>query len=74
MLGIRHPKDFWSGALFVAVGVGAIVLGSKYTLGSVARMGPGYFPRLIGILLVVLGGMLALRALAVDGPKVERMR
>lgn len=71
---VRHPKDFWSGALFIAVGIGAIVLGSRYTLGSAARMGPGYFPRVLGILLVVLGGMLALRALAVDGPKVERMR
>lgn len=74
MLRVRHPKDFWSGALFVAVGIGAIVLGSRYTLGSAARMGPGYFPRVLGILLVVLGGMLALRALAVGGPKVERMR
>ncbi|MHB8493814.1 MAG: tripartite tricarboxylate transporter TctB family protein [Casimicrobiaceae bacterium] len=64
MLRIRHPKDFWSGALFIAVGVGAIVLGSKYTLGSAARMGPGYFPRLLGILLVALGGMLALRVLS----------
>ena len=71
---VRHPKDFWSGALFIAVGIGAIVLGSRYTLGSAARMGPGYFPRVLGILLVVLGGMLALRALAVEGPKVERMR
>ena len=74
MVRIRHPKDFWSGALFMALGIGAIVLGSKYTLGSAARMGPGYFPRLLGILLVALGGMLALRALTVDGPKVERLR
>ncbi len=74
MVRIRHPRDFWAGAMFTAVGVAAIVLGSKYTLGSAARMGPGYFPRMLGILLVVLGGLVALRALAVDGPKVERFR
>ncbi len=74
MIRIRNPKDFWSGVLFVAVGIGALVLGSKYTLGSAARMGPGYFPRLLGILLVVLGGILALRALASDGPPVPRFR
>ena len=74
MVGIRNPKDFWSGVLFVAVGIGALVLGSKYTLGSAARMGPGYFPRMLGILLVALGGILALRALATDGPPVPRFR
>ena len=41
-------------------------MGSKYTLGTAARMGPGYFPRILGILLIVLGGILALRATA-DG-------
>jgi hypothetical protein len=74
MVRIRNPQDFWSGVLFVAVGIGTLVLGSKYTLGSAARMGPGYFPRMLGILLVVLGGILALRALATDGPPVPRFR
>ena len=37
---IRDPKDFWAGLLFVAVGIAAIVLGSRYTLGTAARMGP----------------------------------
>jgi hypothetical protein len=72
MAGIRHPKDFWSGVLFVAVGVFAIVYGSRYSLGSAARMGPGYFPRILGILLVVLGAALALRAMRVQGPPVPR--
>ena len=74
MVRIRDPKDFWSGVLFVAVGIGPVILGWKYTLGSAARMGPGYFPRLLGILLVVLGAILALRALATDGPPVPRFR
>src|SRR5947207_1001938 len=36
MAAIRHPKDFWSGVIFVAIGLFAIVYGSKYTLGSAA--------------------------------------
>jgi hypothetical protein len=64
---IRHPKDFYSGLLFIAFGVAAIVIGSNYALGTAARMGPGYFPRMLGILLLVLGAALALRALRVQG-------
>jgi putative tricarboxylic transport membrane protein len=64
---IRNPKDFLAGLIFVAFGVAAIVLGSAYPLGTAARMGPGYFPRILGILLIVLGGALALRALRLKG-------
>jgi putative tricarboxylic transport membrane protein len=68
MPAIRHPKDFLAGLIFVAFGVAAIVLGSAYPLGTAARMGPGYFPRILGILLIVLGAALALRALRLAGP------
>jgi len=67
---IRHPKDFWSGVLFMGIGAFAVVAGSKYTLGSAARMGPGYFPRILGILLLLLGAVLALRAFRLTGDRV----
>jgi hypothetical protein len=67
---VRHPKDFYAGLLFIAFGVAAIVVGSGYTLGTAARMGPGYFPRILGILLVVLGALLALRATRLQGTRV----
>ncbi|HEX9301025.1 MAG TPA: tripartite tricarboxylate transporter TctB family protein [Casimicrobiaceae bacterium] len=68
MAFIRHPKDFFAGLLFVAFGVAAITIGSNYTLGTAARMGPGYFPRILGILLIALGGALVVRALRLNGP------
>jgi hypothetical protein len=76
MASIRHPKDFWSGVLFTGFGVFAIVAGSKYTLGTAARMGPGYFPRILGILLVVLGLVLLLRAIVAssDGDAIPRWK
>src|SRR6266571_1517657 len=55
MAVIRHPKDFFAGLIFVAFGIAAIVIGSNYALGTAARMGPGYFPRILGILMIVLG-------------------
>jgi Tripartite tricarboxylate transporter TctB family len=67
MPAIRSPKDFLAGLVFVAFGAAAIILGSAYPLGTAARMGPGYFPRILGIMLVVLGGALSLRALRVKG-------
>ena len=72
MISIRNPQDFWSGVLFMALGIATIVLGSKYALGTAARMGPGYFPRILGILMVVLGAILALRGTRTAGPPVPR--
>jgi hypothetical protein len=68
MAKIPRPKDFYAGLLFVAFGALAIFLGRSYPLGSAARMGPGYFPRLLGILLIVLGIALSLTALRGQGP------
>jgi len=71
---IRNPRDFWSGVLFTLFGVGTLAIGSKYTLGTAARMGPGYFLRILGILLIVLGVTIALRALRVRGEAMPRFR
>jgi hypothetical protein len=70
MAPIRHPKDFLAGLLFIAFGIAALVIGSHYTLGTAARMGPGYFPRILGLLLLVLGSVLAVRALRLNGPQL----
>jgi Tripartite tricarboxylate transporter TctB family len=72
MAFIRHPKDFFAGLIFVAFGLAAIIIGSNYSLGTAARMGPGYFPRILGILLLVLGGALSLRALKIEGEPLPK--
>jgi hypothetical protein len=68
MAKIPRPKDFYAGLLFVAFGVFAIIIARDYPLGTAARMGPGYFPRLLGMLLIVLGVALSLTALRGHGP------
>ena len=74
MMRITNPKDFWSGVLFAAVGAATLVLAARYTLGTAARMGPGYFPRILGILLILLGSILALRALRTSGAAIPRFQ
>jgi hypothetical protein len=68
MAKIPRPKDFYAGLLFVAFGVFAVIIARNYPLGTAARMGPGYFPRLLGSLLIVLGTALSLTALRGRGP------
>jgi hypothetical protein len=70
---IRSQSDFWCGVIFVAIGVGFVVLAQDYRLGTAARMGPGYFPTLLGGLLAVMGLTLAVPALLRDGERFPRL-
>ena len=54
-LKVRSQKDFYAGLMFTGFGVFAIFEAQKYDMGVIERMGPGYFPTILGVLLVVLG-------------------
>jgi len=69
---IRNPKDFYAGLLFVAIGLTDLVFVRSYPLGTSSRMGPGYFPRILGILLLGLGALLSLRGLRYGGEAMSR--
>jgi hypothetical protein len=70
MAFIRHPKDFYAGVLFTGFGIAAILLASQYQLGTAAKMGPGYFPRGLGYLLTILGAVLVVRSLRLQGTAI----
>jgi hypothetical protein len=55
---IKSQKDFFSGLMFALVGGGFAWGATNYTIGTGARMGPGYFPLLLGIFLAVLGAFI----------------
>jgi hypothetical protein len=61
--GLRNPKDFWAGVLFITAGVAAIVLVGRHPFGTTAAMGPGYFPTVLGALLALLGLLAVARSL-----------
>ena len=59
---VVNLKDFWSGVMFFAFGLFSLVMAFGYPLGTAARMGPGYFPRVLGGLLMLLGLILSARS------------
>jgi hypothetical protein len=75
---IGHPKDFWSGVMFAAIGLG-FMLGAKglrfgdtvilagYAMGTPARMGPAFFPFWLGIIMLVLGMIIAIVGIRTEG-------
>lgn len=69
---IRSPKDFWAGLVFIGLGILAITVGNNYALGTAARMGPGYFPRILGLMLIVLGAIISVRGLRMDGEAIPK--
>ena len=70
---IRSPKDFWSGLMFVGFGVFFMVWAmTHYQMGTAVRMGPAYFPTVLGGLQAVLGAIVLVGSLAVEGPPIAQ--
>jgi hypothetical protein len=72
-LKIKSQKDFFSGLMFSAVGIAFAWGATTYSVGTGARMGPGYFPLMLGILLAILGAVIVFQSLVVeteDGEKI----
>ena len=61
-------RDYYGGGLMVLLGVGAAVTGSGYKFGSLARMGPGFMPVVLGVVLAFIGVLIAGTALASSEP------
>ncbi|MBH1965904.1 MAG: tripartite tricarboxylate transporter TctB family protein [Comamonadaceae bacterium] len=63
---IKSQKDFFAGLLYMAIGIAFAWGATNYTIGNGARMGPGYFPLLLGIVLTVIGAVVAFKAMVVE--------
>lgn len=70
---IRNPKDFWSGVLFIAFGGGTVLISSEYPMGTAGRMGPGYFPTVLGYLLAAIGLVSLIRSFINHGESIGRI-
>ena len=72
---IKSQKDFFSGLMFTVVGASFAYGATNYNIGTGGRMGPGYFPLLLGIILAILGSAIMFKALVVetqDGEKIGK--
>ncbi|THF65248.1 tripartite tricarboxylate transporter TctB family protein [Pseudothauera rhizosphaerae] len=69
-LRILNRRDAFAGALFLSFGLAAGFVSSSYPLGNAMRMGAGYFPLLLGAVLVLLGSAILWRSLRLYGERV----
>ncbi|MBN8746554.1 Tripartite tricarboxylate transporter TctB family protein [Xylophilus ampelinus] len=73
---IKSQRDFFSGALFCAFGVAFAWGATTYNVGTGARMGPGYFPLIVGVLIAIMGALITAKSMIVeteDGEPVGRI-
>lgn len=72
---IKSQKDFFSGLMFMVTGVAFAWGATNYNIGTGARMGPGYFPLYLGVLMTILGAVITFKALVIetiDGDKIGK--
>lgn len=68
---LRNKQDFWSGVMFVVLGVGFALGATNYSMGTAARMGPGYFPFWLGVCLAVLGALVSINSFKEKAEETE---
>ena len=70
---IKSPRDFWAGLMFISFGLFFLIVSQvMYQMGTAVRMGPGYFPTVLGGILAVLGAIVLFGSFAVEGPPVAK--
>lgn len=63
---IKSQKDFWSGLMFVSVGIAFAWGATEYSFGTSARPGAGYFPFGLGLLMALLGAIVLFKSLTIE--------
>lgn len=69
---VQSPKDFWSGMMFLAISLATVVIAQDYPMGTAGRMGPGFFPSVLGALLAVIGLVTLVNSFRTAGEALER--
>jgi NADH:ubiquinone oxidoreductase subunit 2 (subunit N) len=71
VLRIRSPQDLGAAVVLVVIGLAGAYFGRDLAFGTAGRMGPGYFPIILSWIIVAVGVILAVRALTIEGPRIE---
>src|SRR5512137_156464 len=64
---IRNEKDFWIGIVYLIFGSAAFIISRDYSMGTALRMGPAYFPTILGSLLILIGIISLIRSFIKQG-------
>lgn len=68
---IRNRQDFWAGLAFIFISLLTLTISERYPMGTAARMGPGFFPFILGSILALLGFSVAARSLFAQEVKMD---
>jgi len=63
---IKSQQDFFSGLMFLVVGLAFAYGATDYSMGAAARPGPGYFPLILSVLLAILGAIVVFTSLTIE--------
>jgi putative tricarboxylic transport membrane protein len=74
MLRVKSPQDLGAGLVFLTIGVGGLYFGRELAFGTSGRMGPGYFPVLLSVLIIAVGLVVGFKGLTIEGPPVEKVQ
>jgi hypothetical protein len=69
---ISSAKDFWTGLIYIFFGLSAVLIATDYGMGTALRMGPGYFPTVLGALLTLIGIIALVRSFIEPGGPIGR--
>lgn len=63
----KDLRDFWAGLLYLIIGTAALYMAADYDMGTAVAMGPGYFPKVLSGLLILIGAISLIRSFFVQG-------
>ena len=68
---VRGPRDFYGGLALIVLALIAILASGDLPGQHGFAFGPGTAPRMFATLLAVVGGIVALTGLFIEGPRIE---
>jgi hypothetical protein len=71
IMQLRNKQDFWSGVMFIILGLAFAWKATSYSMGTAARMGPGYFPYWLGIIMAGIGAIVLLTSFSKKAEETE---
>ena len=72
MLRVKSPQNLGAAVIFIGLALIGLVFGRDLRFGSAARMGPGFFPTILSLLILGIGLLKAASAFIVEGPAIEK--
>ncbi len=72
MVRVRSPQNLGAAVIFIGLALIGLIFGRDLTFGSPAKMGPGFFPTILSLLILGVGLVNVVMALAIDGEPIER--